>query len=443
MQLGKAGWLGTLLTEAVLRHDPAAAAAVLEPSPGGLSPEARARSYLRRALRRTGLLYGTPTGADGGFSTTAPEEQLFLAVVRTYARIALDIAAVTAAPSGPRAQQLAFLFATLAGDLRLSEELGKALGRKGGGLSARALARLESALAERAMSLGGDPVYGLVLHNAAVFEDAQLFGRQAVDLFVRGEVKRADTERRLAVFAQRKAILVEVLVALSCAERPPSFPARRAILRQIEDLGLPARLKDPLARRVKRAFERPPSLEAIVKPVRSAELRRFILEQTLLASLVDGHRSQTELAFIQKLAALFEMEGALGRIELEMAEFYAQNRSVVDVFTVAAGADGMGEELVESMQRTLEKNFQALLTEIRETGELSVLLTRAARGQALTAAEWRQARAQLVDIAKAIPALAIFAAPGGVLLLVALAKVLPFNLLPSAFQDPAPERPEE
>jgi hypothetical protein len=48
-------------------------------------------------------------------------------------------------------------------------------------------------------------------------------------------------------------------------------------------------------------------------------------------------------------------------------------------------------------------------------------------------------RAQLIDVAKAIPALAIFAAPGGMLLLVALAKVLPFNLLPSSFQDePAP-----
>lgn len=43
-------------------------------------------------------------------------------------------------------------------------------------------------------------------------------------------------------------------------------------------------------------------------------------------------------------------------------------------------------------------------------------------------------RQELIDLAKAIPALAIFAAPGGLLLLAALAKVLPFSLLPSAFQ---------
>ena len=36
-------------------------------------------------------------------------------------------------------------------------------------------------------------------------------------------------------------------------------------------------------------------------------------------------------------------------------------------------------------------------------------------------------RAQLVDLAKAVPALAIFAAPGGMLLLPLLAKLLPFN----------------
>ena len=47
-------------------------------------------------------------------------------------------------------------------------------------------------------------------------------------------------------------------------------------------------------------------------------------------------------------------------------------------------------------------------------------------------------RAQLIDVAKVLPALAILAAPGGLLLLAALGKVLPFNLLPSAFQDEPP-----
>jgi hypothetical protein len=100
----------------------------------------------------------------------------------------------------------------------------------------------------------------------------------------------------------------------------------------------------------------------------------------------------------------------------------------------------MGQEVVERIQRTVEKNFQRLMQEIRETGELSVLLTKAARGHKLTKEERAKMRAQLIDVAKAIPALAIFAAPGGVLLFIALAKVLPFNLLPSSFQDDDEDR---
>jgi hypothetical protein len=87
------------------------------------------------------------------------------------------------------------------------------------------------------------------------------------------------------------------------------------------------------------------------------------------------------------------------------------------------------------MSAAVRKNYKAVLKEIRETGELSVLLARAARGQKLSREEKRAMREQLIDIAKAVPALAIFAAPGGLLLLIALARVLPFDLMPSAFRD--------
>jgi hypothetical protein len=175
------------------------------------------------------------------------------------------------------------------------------------------------------------------------------------------------------------------------------------------------------------------------------DLRRFILEQTLLASLVDGRRSRGERAFIEQLVqALRVPESIVHQLELEVAEFYAKNRSVVDVFTVSSAANLMGEDLVSRMQDTMERNFHRLMQEVRETGELYHLLTKVARGQSLTAEERQRMRAQLIDVAKAIPALAIFAAPGGMLLLVALAKVLPFNLLPSSFQDePAPLSLEE
>ena len=72
----------------------------------------------------------------------------------------------------------------------------------------------------------------------------------------------------------------------------------------------------------------------------------------------------------------------------------------------------------------------------RETGELAQLLARASAGASLTPQEKAKVRQQLIDVAKTIPALAIFAAPGGLLLLPLLVKLLPFNLLPSSFSDP-------
>jgi len=455
MHVGKAGWLSSLLEESVALHTREPGPVVSPGLPESSSGRARARAYLRRMVRASGLLYGTP--ADGGEGvlaegasqspgTAAPEEVLFRAVVRTLARMGLDIALLAGAPSGPRREQLLLLFAVLTGQLDEAQALEEKL-RQGHEAPRRLWGKVEDALERRALSLSGDPAYGLVLHNGALYADAHMFGRQALDYFARGGLNRDMARRRVDFAARQKALLVEVLTGLACVDRQPSFSARRAILRQVEDLGLPDALEGELRAAVRQSFERRRSLGAAVKNVRSLDLRRFILEQTLLASLVDGRRTRGERAFIEQLAqALRVPESMVHQLELEVAEFYANNRSLVDVFTVSSAANLMGEELVSGMRDKVERNFHRLMQEVRETGELYHLLTKAARGQKLTPDERQRMRAQLIDVAKAIPALAIFAAPGGLLLLVALAKVLHFNLLPSAFQDePAlePVNPED
>jgi len=126
-------------------------------------------------------------------------------------------------------------------------------------LPKRLWAEVERALEQRAMSLSGDPYYGLLLHNGAVYVDAQVFGRQAIDYFARGKLQPDAARRRLEFAAQQKALLVEVLTALACAERKPSYPSRRAILRQIEDLGLPGEYEGALRSKVKRYFDKKPA----------------------------------------------------------------------------------------------------------------------------------------------------------------------------------------
>src|SRR5207237_925384 len=106
----------------------------------------------------------------------APEEVLFLAVVRTFARIALDISVLTDAQKGARADQLLLLFAALTGEVDVLQQLQS---RPNPSIVRRAAGRVESRLEERAMSLAGDPAYGIALHNGAVYVDAQVFGRLA------------------------------------------------------------------------------------------------------------------------------------------------------------------------------------------------------------------------------------------------------------------------
>ena len=84
-------------------------------------------------------------------------------------------------------------------------------------------------------------------------------------------------------------------------------------------------------------------------------------------------------------------------------------------------------------------NKDRILQEIRETGELSLLLMKAGRGERWTSEEREKVVSQLLDICKTIPTLAIFALPGGGILLPVLIKILPFGILPSAFDDDGQE----
>jgi LETM1-like protein len=434
----KPGWLLPLLDDVVARH----ARAPAPEAPPLQRPAARARAYLHRALRDSGLVYGTPELPEDARRDGAPEETLFLAVLRTLAQFALDTAVLFDAPPGPRPLQLARMFALWTGELKVADALQAQL-VKGAPASRRLLGRVETALGRRSLSISSDRVYGLLLHNGATYVDAQLFAHLSLDVWSGRRLERADMRRLLGVAARQKALLVEVLTALACAERPPSAAARRAILRQVEDLGLPSRLAKQLKARLRRAFVAPLDLPTLVAPVRSREMRRFVVEQTVLFSLVEGRRSAKELAFIRALAkALGFSPEVLGEVEAEVAEFYAHHRSVVDVFTVQHSAALLGEELVSSMLGTVDRSVAVLLAEAHQMGELKHLLGRLARGQTLTAQERRQMREQLLDLAKALPAVAIFAAPGGMLLLAALTRLLPQSFLPAAFQEP-PMRTED
>ena len=85
-------------------------------------------------------------------------------------------------------------------------------------------------------------------------------------------------------------------------------------------------------------------------------------------------------------------------------------------------------------QALVKENYPKLKEELSESKDLAFLLWKASKGHPLTKDEKHAAKEQLKDLARVIPALGIFALPGGAILLPILGKVLPWSFLPSAFR---------
>ncbi|WP_224489473.1 LETM1-related biofilm-associated protein [Robertkochia flava] len=85
------------------------------------------------------------------------------------------------------------------------------------------------------------------------------------------------------------------------------------------------------------------------------------------------------------------------------------------------------------VKKLILRNGRRLKKELSESKELLALISKSAT-QDLNKEERERLRTQLLDIFKTIPSLAIFALPGGAVLLPLFVKMIP-SLLPSAFDD--------
>ena len=101
-----------------------------------------------------------------------------------------------------------------------------------------------------------------------------------------------------------------------------------------------------------------------------------------------------------------------------------------------------GSKTIDSVRGIIKKNLPLIKKEIEETKELSELLLKWSKEGKLTKSEMKKVKDQLFDILKAIPALAILIIPFGTLILYLLIKMLPFNILPSAFLENSEDAPD-
>jgi hypothetical protein len=422
---------------------------------GRLSPSER-RAVLESRLLESGLAYGTgavdravemPPGAGPGL-------RAFAQLVAGLARLCAQAAALCGAPhflpqeSGAEAlphdartqarrTQLLAVMAAMAGEARAAAQLMVDPLGDHEALVHRLAGRVALRLSRRFLADGG-PFEGLPLHNGLCAIEVRACATLALASFRRGRLSAAAARVTAEAALHWRLTLVELLGDLTSAqEHGPEV--KKSMEQVLRSQRLPARE----ARLLKRALADPRPIEELGAALRGEALRRFALEQVLLAALVDGHFDRGEVAFVERLAtATGATLEEVARVETAVTTFYAKNRDALAALRRAETPEGLPHALTTRLQEAVTDNLDRILMEIRKTGELAELLAKAAAGGSLSDVERRKVRDQLIDLAKTIPALAIFAAPGGMLLLPILIKLLPFNLLPSSFADPPPRQAE-
>lgn len=166
----------------------------------------------------------------------------------------------------------------------------------------------------------------------------------------------------------------------------------------------------------------------------STRANQYILDLACMAVWDDATIDTHEIHFLWSLGKRLqiqnnEVEGSLRFIQ----GFIGDHREKIAFFNTANPVKAFYDQSSKTVSKLILRNKKRLTKELTESGELMVLLTRSTVRD-LSEEEKQKVKDQLLDICKSIPSLAIFALPGGGILLPLLVKFIP-RLLPSAFDD--------
>jgi hypothetical protein len=245
-----------------------------------------------------------------------------------------------------------------------------------------------------------------------------------------GEFRPEALEDRYAVQMAQRETLIKLILAILYSESRIDRSGWRLVDRLLRASQLPRERKAELVRIARKGIV----LDEVSIPQSPWLVRRYFLAQLVATSLMDQVMSTREEELLTQ---------ASDRLELWPEEL-PQTRAAFQTFLLhhnrefaheySAKLVTIADHLREQASLAIRHNLERIVKEIKETQELYALLMKSTRG-ALTPEEKRRVRSQLVDILKTIPALAIFALPGGGIILPVLIRLLPFNLLPSSFED--------
>lgn len=436
------GWLLAFVSDYGASEDPGAATVrgLAARRPWTHSFKSAGKRWIHWSLHHRGLAYGLPLAQPGQLaeSRAGTWDPAFAPFLTIWCDLMVEVDALVAGVprvTGLREWLLSCLAVLVEAD-DCADQLHQAM--VAGGANPRLLERSVRAIEprlERRRYAVGNPLLGLPLRNGIVYSDARLVGRIALRLATEGRVDPVSLIRLRSYTHRERRLLVAALCSLvACGGEIPRA-ARRAAAAQLERAGLPA----DEVRDLQRLLRQPPSAELIAELVEGPRAAGYLIEQLLLAAFIDGWIDAEERSFIDQLATdLAVPRPRVDRIEWRVRRFCDWHRDLFDLFTESQYYGRLETFSTERITRLVLRNLDALVLEIRQTRELAALLTKAAAGTTLDQDERAAVRTGLLDICRAIPSLAIFALPGGALILPLLLKLLPWDLRPSAFQNIAP-----
>ena len=289
-----------------------------------------------------------------------------------------------------------------------------------------ALTKLEESLID-AVTLPG---YSSLGNRQNIFAFSKLY----FFLLWARETTRNDSSTPGKYIEMDKQLRQEMLIAsaaLIWADDYIASEEQQVFEKYIEQSGLEESMQNELGRRI-----RDPVKTADVKcSFAQASISRYMLELLILLSFIDNQEAWQERELIENISQkLGFSSNELEELYFTVAEFFSVNSERLEFLKNNAAAKQLQDYMNDKVFMLVKKNVGNIMKEIEETKELSELLVKATT-TTLTMEEKQKVQDQLMDIAKTIPALAIFALPGGGILLPILIKVLPFNILPSSFQE--------
>jgi|SRR5690554_98258 len=177
------------------------------------------------------------------------------------------------------------------------------------------------------------------------------------------------------------------------------------------------------------------SINDIVVPKDADDLYKFyLIDMAVLTVHSDLSAMNDEIITLYKLCKhLGVSRDQLKRSIILIERFVMENNHKITFLQEKSSYEQLYSNFSKRWIKILGRNKDKFIEELKESKELISLVNKSLQ-QELSQDEKEKVKSQFKDLAKSLPALAIFMLPGGMILLPLILKIIP-DLIPSAFKN--------